>query len=183
PSAEPVISWLIDNAGEDGLSPLATGRGDNPWTALVRPRLPELFRTVAAGDAERAAAAAARIAGCGPGLTPSSDDLLCGYMAALHALTAAEPGGDGEAARLRLTRRMAESAAGKTNRISGTFLLESGDGYASDDVLRLLEALFSGAGTAALEAAAARVGGFGSTSGADMLTGMALAIIQHSYRR
>jgi hypothetical protein len=175
PGAEPVIDWLLRHGDAAGLAPLVTNGTDNPYTALIRPRLPALLAAVREKDAARAAEAAAQMAGCGPGLTPSSDDLLAGYMAALHALAACGH----MAAVLPMTARMAQRAANKTNRISGAFLLHSGNGQASEDVLALLEALFLG--TDGLNEAIARVGAYGSTSGADILTGIALAIF--SYRR
>ena len=70
-------------------------------------------------------------------------------------------------------------AAQRTNRISGAFLLHSGEGYVSEDVLRLLALLCSGADGQRVRDAAARVAAFGSTSGSDILTGIVLAIIHH----
>lgn len=175
PGAQPIIDWLSRQGDAAGLAPLVTNGAENPYTALIRPRLPALFAAVKERDATKAAEAAASIAGCGPGLTPSSDDLIAGYMAALHALAAAGH----MAAVLPMTICMAERAAKKTNRISGAFLLHSGNGQAGEDVLALLEALFLGAD--GLDGAIARVGAYGSTSGADILTGIALAIF--SYRR
>lgn len=175
PSEKPIVDWLVRHGDAAGLAVLLTGGGDNPYAALIRPRLPALVAAVENRDAANAAEAAAHMAGCGPGLTPSSDDLLCGYMAALHAMAAC-----GQIAPvLAITSRMAEYAAKRTNRISGAFLLHSGNGEVSEDVLALLEALFFGAD--GLDEAIARVGAYGSTSGADILTGIALAII--SYRR
>lgn len=174
PSAKPVLAWLAENGDENGLSPLVTGQKGNPYTALISSRLPALFEAVAENDVPRTAEAASRIAGCGMGLTPSSDDLLCGFMTTLHAYCAAGFGKISPDALLCMTRSMAQSAAEKTTRISAAFLLQSGNGFASDDVLTLFERLFSGAD---VREAVATVGSFGSTSGADMLTGIALAII------
>ena len=145
------------------------------YAAFLRPRLPQLFAAVAAGEAAQAGEAAAAIAGCGVGLTPSSDDLLTGYMAMLHALSAIGVLGDV----VPMTRAIASRAAQRTNRISGAFLLHSGEGYVSEDVLRLLALLCSGADGQRVRDAAARVAAFGSTSGSDILTGIVLAIIHH----
>lgn len=172
-SAAPVIDWLSRHRDAAGLSVLITRQGDNPYAALIGPRLPALLEAVAGGDAARAAEAAAAIAGCGPGLTPSSDDLLAGYMAMLHALAAGGYGSE----MLTMTHGIAAGAAKRTNRIAGAFLLQCGDGYVSEDVLALLDALLWDAGGDGLKNALDRVGAIGSTSGADMLTGIALAII------
>lgn len=171
----PLLAVLASGRGEDGLSALVTRCKSNVYADFLAPRLPRLFAAVAAGDAAEAGEAAARIAGCGVGLTPSSDDLLTGYMAMLHALSAIGVLGDV----VPLTRAMAARAAQKTNRISGAFLLQSGAGYVSEDVLRLLQLLCSDSDAQQIERAAARVAAFGSTSGGDMLTGIVLAIIHH----
>lgn len=171
----PLLTVLASGRGEDGLSALVTRCKSNVYADFLAPRLPRLFAAVAAGDAAEAGEAAARIAGCGVGLTPSSDDLLTGYMAMLHALSAIGVFGDV----VPLTRAMAARAAQKTNRISGAFLLQSGAGYVSEDVLRLLQLLCSDSDAQQIERAAARVAAFGSTSGSDMLTGIVLAIIHH----
>lgn len=171
----PLLTVLASGRGEDGLSALVTRCKSNVYADFLAPRLPRLFAAVAAGDAAEAGEAAARIAGCGVGLTPSSDDLLTGYMAMLHALSAIGVLGDV----VPLTRAMAARAAQKTNRISGAFLLQSGAGYVSEDVLRLLQLLCSDSDAQQIERAAARVAAFGSTSGSDMLTGIVLAIIHH----
>ena len=96
-------------------------------------------------------------------------------MAMLHALSAIGVLGDV----VPLTHAIAARAAQKTNRISGAFLLQSGAGYVSEDVLRLLQLLCSDSDAQQIERAAARVAAFGSTSGSDMLTGIVLAIIHH----
>ena len=171
----PLLTVLASGRGEDGLSALVTRCKSNVYADFLAPRLPRLFAAVATGDAAEAGEAAARIAGCGVGLTPSSDDLLTGYMAMLHALSAIGVLGDV----VPLTRAMAARAAQKTNRISGAFLLQSGAGYVSEDVLRLLQLLCSDSDAQQIERAAARVAAFGSTSGSDMLTGIVLAIIHH----
>lgn len=171
----PLLTVLASGRGEDGLSALVTRCKSNVYADFLAPRLPRLFAAVAAGDAAEAGEAAARIAGCGVGLTPSSDDLLTGYMAMLHALSAIGVLGDV----VPLTHAIAARAAQKTNRISGAFLLQSGAGYVSEDVLRLLQLLCSDSDAQQIERAAARVAAFGSTSGSDMLTGIVLAIIHH----
>ena len=79
--------------------------------------------------------------------------------------------------------RAALAAAGKTNRISGTFLLQAGSGQISEDVLSLLKLLFSGSDPDRVREAALRVASFGSTSGTDTLTGIVLAIIHTSIWR
>ncbi len=171
----PLLSVLASGGEPDGLSALVTRLKSNVYADFLRPRLPRLFAAVAAGEAAEAGEAAAAIAGCGIGLTPSSDDLLTGYMAMLHAMSAV--GVLGNIA--PVAREIAGRAAQKTNRISGAFLLQSGEGYVSEDVLHLLRLLYSDSDALQIKQAATRVAAFGSTSGSDMLTGIVLAIIHH----
>ena len=161
---------------DDGLSPLVTGQSEGVYARFLRPRLPALFRAVAVAEGPAAVEAVKRIAGCGIGLTPSSDDLLTGYFAAVRVL-ARYGRMDGRLPAMLPT--LAAAAAERTNAVSGTFLKESGEGLVSRDFLRLLNSLFSGADEAAVQLDARRVASFGSTSGRDMLTGLVLAIQQH----
>ena len=171
----PLLSVLASGGESDGLSALVTRLKSNVYADFLRPRLPRLFAAVAAGEAAEAGEAAAAIAGCGIGLTPSSDDLLTGYMAMLHAMSAV--GVLGNIA--PVAREIAGRAAQKTNRISDAFLLQSGEGYVSEDVLHLLRLLYSDSDALQIKQTAMRVAAFGSTSGSDMLTGIVLAIIHH----
>lgn len=164
-----VLASLPDS---DGLSCLATGSGTNLYADFLRPRVKRFQTALKSGDPALAAAAASQMAGCGVGLTPSSDDLLCGYFLAWQILT--QKGG--ERAYLDGLQAMAEKAAEKTNRISGAFLLQSARGYAAEEVLCLLERLFGGAEEASLKKAARRVLDIGATSGGDILTGVCLAL-------
>lgn len=170
-----LLSVLREGDAAQGLAPLVTQAPDNVYTRFLWPRVERMIETVAAGDADRAAEAAERIAGCGAGLTPSSDDLLAGYLLTLRALANV---GFSQDARAFLPD-MARRAAAKTNRISATFLLHSGEGLASEAMLALLETILSDADDTAAGRSAGRVASIGSTSGGDMLAGMALAILHH----
>ncbi len=160
---------------EMSLAPLVTGGAENTYTRFLAPRLERLFYAVSLGAGEEAAQAAANCAGCGMGLTPSSDDLLSGYFTTLHLLFRAENRPEDKA----IISNMAQAAAEKTNRISGTFLLHSGMALANTAICDLDRSIFTFMDQAAANRAIARVLAIGSTSGADMLTGMALALRQH----
>lgn len=158
---------FLASAPGDGLSRLALGRVEGPFAALLVPRLEVLRRAVRTGDAPAASAAARRVAGCGPGLTPSSDDLLCGYLSQLPR--------SGDWA--RLAAGMARAAAEATNDISAALLLRAGEGLYSEDVLALIACLRRGGGGAELAACLLRVARFGSSSGYDFLTGVYFGVI------
>ena len=170
------ISEALDGAdAEASLAPLATGGEGNAYTRLLAPRLEQLFSAVKLGAWDEATQAAASCAGCGMGLTPSSDDLLCGYFTTLHLLYRAN-GNLGAKAHIQY---MAQAAASKTNRISASFLLQSGMSLANEAVCDLFRSIFTDSDTCSANRAIARVLAIGSTSGADMLTGVTLALRQH----
>ena len=109
------------------------------------------------------------------GLTPSSDDLLCGYVSTLHLRYRASGQFDVKQQLLPL----AQAAADRTNRISGTFLLHSGMALANAAICDLDRSIFTYMDIAAANRAIERVLAIGSTSGADMLTGIVLGLRQH----
>ena len=140
----------------------------NHYTAFLLPRVRRLFDALHTGQIVEISAAAGAMAGCGPGLTPSSDDFLCGMMAAMLA----RGGARGRVLRtMDITQRMGCAARVKTNVISGSFLIRSSQGLLSADVLDTVGQLFSNGPTQSLESAASRVITFGETSGTDILSG------------
>ena len=167
PAMAEVLQRFLAGGPDEGLVPLALGRDDGPYAKLLLPRLEALRSAARARDPAAAAAAAGRMAGCGVGLTPSSDDLLCGYLAALPR----------EAPWEAMARAMARAAARGTNDISAALLLRAGDGLFSEDVLALMTCLRLGADGPELEEALDRVAAFGSSSGRDFLTGLYFGVI------
>jgi hypothetical protein len=130
----------------------------------------EAVRRYAAGhDDDVAGAVGAQIAGRGPGLTPSGDDLLVGVM---HALTvwpslAAERG----AAELRAL--LSEASAPRTTRISRAYLTAASLGLATEPWHDFVRSLTEDDDTVlAAVSALLRVG---ETSGADAVTGLCWA--------
>ncbi|MGW1993928.1 DUF2877 domain-containing protein [Embleya sp. NPDC001921] len=105
------------------LEPVRTG-----LSADARADLAELGRHVAT-DPERAYAAALRLIGLGPGLTPSGDDALCGFLLALRLLAPDPAGGRYASA---LGARVAAHAPGRTTDLSAALLGHAvrGDGCA-----------------------------------------------------
>ena len=129
-----MVRQFLAAAPEEGLARLALGRSDGLYAGLLAPRLEALRRAVRAGETETAARAARRMAGCGPGLTPSSDDLICGYLALL-------PSGGAWAG---MAEAIAAAAARGTNDISAALLLRAGEGQFSEDALGLIGCLRRG---------------------------------------
>jgi hypothetical protein len=148
---------------------------DHPIHGALLSRLERGLRAISAflsGDADLAHAARAirtDVAGLGPGLTPSGDDLLTGIM---HAITlwpqiAARAGG------LQARAAIMEAARGRTTRLSSAYLEAAGAGLATEPWHRLVRSLTGPAG--AVRAAARAMLRVGETSGADALTGFCWA--------
>ena len=152
---------------------LVAERADGPrggWDAVIpKPDLEELESALAGGDAARATGAAGRIAGLGPGLTPSGDDLLAGALAT-HAW--AEAAGILEA-REPLRLAITEEAAARTTRLASQLIRAAAAGEVAAPPARILASVFARVGTFPPDLAPLLA--VGATSGADMLAGIRLA--------
>lgn len=121
-------------------------------------------------SAQRAMRAAVDyLVGRGLGLTPSGDDVLCGYGCGLWFLY----GGRGLAA--SYFDAVAAAYPGKTTAVSEAYLNAICAGYANADYIGLCSALRAG-GVAMLPARLSRVLEVGHTSGADGLLGFGAAL-------
>lgn len=171
------LKRVIESSAEpEDMSALILDDRSNPYCELIRPRMAALSLAVKEQNLEACREAAASISGCGIGLTPSSDDLLCGYLSAYAALSLSL--GRRRERILELTREMAFAAAQHTTELSAAFLLQSGEGLVSEDVFQLLRCIFSDIAYPMLTGYATKVASYGSTSGTDTLTGIYLAITQ-----
>ena len=149
-----------------GLRGLIEGRCGDVYCSFLRPRIEDFRAAVLHGGPADAAGAAARLAGCGPGLTPSSDDLLCGYISVFP-----------QTARNRqVCAAVTDAALKKTNDISAALLRNAKAGLFSADILDLFSAFRDG-GPDRIQDALGRVARFGSSSGCDFLTGMYYGIL------
>lgn len=138
---------------------------DDPFARAGCEGALRLSEAMAGDDAALAGAALERLLGLGRGLTPSFDDFLCGACYTLNRLRAASPFTAGlNGALLRL-------APVRTNEYSAAYLRAAAAGELSalDDVLD------SGPG-AERDRAIAAVLELGSSSGADMLSGLLFAL-------
>ena len=123
-------------------------------------------------DVREASAAAARLIGLGPGLTPSGDDFLAGFLAGAWAAAA------GDAARARFVEALGGEIVRRsvqTNDISRGFLDDAARGWAAEPVIRLIEGVYGGE-RVSVRAAARGVLGMGSSSGADVMAGVVSAV-------
>ncbi|MDR7495260.1 MAG: DUF2877 domain-containing protein [Armatimonadota bacterium] len=110
-------------------------------------------------------AVASGVAGRGPGLTPSGDDLLTGVMHAITVWPHIAAPADG----VRAREVLAAAALGRTTRISAAYLQAAAEGLAAEPWHGLVRSLDRSA--SAVKAAVRRILAVGHTSGADALTG------------
>ncbi len=135
----------------------------HPLPSYLLPAFERLKQALHQPDPSGLIDAASALAGLGPGLTPTGDDVLAGVMLRLHLM--------GHAA---LAAPMYAAAAPRTTRLSRAFLSAARDGLVNVAWMDLLQALAHGP-LMALDRAARRVLAFGATSGADMLHGFLAA--------
>jgi hypothetical protein len=127
----------------------------------------ELAAACRTGDLGRAAVAAKRLVGLGPGLTPSGDDILAGLLVTLRVLGGAPE----QALAGAIAEAVLPTAYDRTTALSATLLHCAARGQAGREVAAVLRGL---TGAEPLGPAAARLRAAGHTSGADLIWGIAL---------
>ena len=91
---------LVERAPEQGFAPLLAGASsarssiERAFATRLSHTLPLLARATERRDVTAVALAAARLVGLGPGLTPSGDDFIAGYLAALWSRAGFDTGID-----------------------------------------------------------------------------------------
>ena len=166
---------VIESHGESyDISPLVTDAKSNDYCDAVRPLLDALHEAVCEQELAECEQTAAAIAGFGNGAIPSSDMLLCGYVAGYAALSAAL--GRSHQRVLSVTRALTSGAAARTTEASAALLLQSGEGLVSEDVFQLLRCIFSDASYQTTVAYANKVATAASGNGPDILTGIYLVV-------
>jgi Protein of unknown function (DUF2877) len=120
-------------------------------------------------EPDRFADAASRLAGMGPGLTPSGADWLVGLTISLTRLSLS--GALAERVQPALAAMLTPRVLASTTRLSRTFLWFAAQGVANTDLLDLARALALGG--QGLEERVGRVTAIGDTSGADTALGLA----------
>lgn len=156
-----------------------------------RATVTELARRTACGDRPAAVAAAEQLLGLGPGLTPSGDDVLSGFLLALRHLAPAAAAGRALNRPLRagrtaaaddaawLASRITALAPGRTTDLSAALLGHAARGDGCAQAVELINAV---AGNSPVGPALARLLAVGHTSGADLGLGVlagARAVLAH----
>jgi hypothetical protein len=144
--------------------------GEMEGSAFIAP-LRHLQDALVSNQASSIAGTLESFLGCGPGLTPSGDDLILGYLLALNrwgdSLTLPFDRG-------LLNRLVVTQAYQKTTTLAANLLECASRGLADQRLMVALDALMTG--TPDVAAAVGCLLDWGSSSGSDALVGMALAI-------
>jgi len=143
----------------------APGALERALAARLGVLLPALARASARRDADALAAAAACLVGLGPGLTPSGDDFLVGWLAALWSRATAE----GNCAFLLRLGAILAPAFRRTHAISRQMLADASQGCFAQHLAGVTAAL---AGRAQIGPACEQALAHGHSSGADALCGV-----------
>ena len=166
---------VIESYGSsEDLSPLVTDGKTNPDCDEIKPMLDDLHEAVRDQEPEACRSIGGRIAGFGNAVMPSSDVLLCGYVAGYSALSCAL--GRSRQRVLSITRALTSAAAEQTTESAAAVLLQSGEGLVSEDTFQMLRCIFSDASYQTLTAYANKVATAESGNGPDLLTGIYLAV-------
>jgi hypothetical protein len=168
------LAALREHSVRGGFAPLVLNDADpgSPLAGAMRRRLwsslPLLDSARASLDAPLAAEALEQLAGLGPGLTPSGDDFIVGYLAGLQSRcrldSALRPFVNG------LTAPLARVAAA-SNLISRQFILNALDGEFAEGLAAVVAAITAHDQHRA-RAAAERLACLGHSSGCDSLLGL-----------
>ncbi len=160
---------IAAQAPAGGLARVSVERAGPVLTPLERSAslgLTDLSSGLRQANRAQVARGARMLAGLGPGLTPSGDDVLAGCLLALAAL----PDMDGASVR----EAIASSARHRTTHISTAYLDAAARGEASEAWHRLVAAMGT-SDAVPLISAARQVLAVGETSGSDVLGGFVLA--------
>jgi hypothetical protein len=154
----------------DRLLSAAPGRPPETLDVLAAaawPGVALLLRAWRSNRPARAARAAARLVGLGPGLTPSGDDLLAGFMVAGL--------GDLSAGARERNQAVLEAAVGRTSDLGFARLRYAAEGELDGRSVRTLDALVAGR-PFDVEAATTDLLAYGHSSGVDTLVGLLLGV-------
>ncbi|MDQ7840310.1 MAG: DUF2877 domain-containing protein [bacterium] len=168
---EAVVDELRAHGSESGVTARSAAAGGGLLEALACGL--DAIAAFLSGESSSGATAHAvvvQIAGRGPGLTPSGDDLLTGIV---HAVTLWPKLADAAGGASRVRDLLVSAAVPHTTRISAAYLEAARQGWASEPWHALVAGI--GQGPDAVRAAAQRLLGIGETSGADALTGFCWA--------
>jgi hypothetical protein len=141
----------------------------NRYSEFAWPRVSKLICSISEGDLTEITNASRGIAGFGPGLTPSSDDMLIGFMISL--IYAAHYYNWGRQWAEDINSAILKGAEGRTNQLSYEMMSYAAKGEVTKNIHQLMSCIYSNS-TQLIHRSALDVMDYGETSGADMLLGI-----------
>jgi len=176
-----LASYLARHASPEGLAPLVgplllnRSTTDTPLHQMALPLLRLLLKSTIEQDIIGVVGAVTGLAGLGPGLTPSGDDVLGGFIAVMALL--AEYLSDEAAFYQAIALCIPGLARSRTLSLSSVLLEHAAHGEVAEHLGNLLLSLaLPVENSEVVQEAAARLLAYGATSGADTLLGVLLAL-------
>jgi len=167
-----------NNAGLGGLLALVRpgaakvkANGFNIFAIAALPRIVRLEKALRSDEKSALADAVCELVGLGPGLTPSSDDMLAGLV--LLCVLYAKNNGRARRANLLVAHAAAAPPRGRTTILSEEFLGQAASGRGNERVMRLCAAILTER-RESVELETRRVLAIGETSGTDTVLGIVL---------
>ena len=159
----PLLKWMDSPV-------LKPGNSENQLTGFIHKAL-DLQRHVRENEPIKAGRILDSFLGCGPGLTPSGDDFVWGFLVTLNRWQASlcpqfEIG--------RLYEFILTEANKKTTSLSATLIECAVQGWADAKMMMVMDCLFTGKGS--VDDQVEKILAYGSSSGVDAFAGMAVAI-------
>lgn len=145
----------------------------NRVAKLALPQIRSLVAAIKSKDLDLLGDSAKKLVGLGPGLSPSADDLLVGFMSSLCWM-ANSFGKDADYLH-RANQTILASALGRTTLLSQQMLKHAAIGETNEIIEGFLEAMLA-AGSDRVRKAAGRVLTMGETSGEDTMVGILLGL-------
>ncbi len=167
------IAPIVFSCGEyfESLKPFRSETVEtNNYCSFIEDRFIRLFRNVIDNDLESFLDSIKNIIGFGPGLTPSTDDFIAGFMVGLIYLSNYYDMNISEA--IQLNNMMIKDLDNKTTKISYKMLESAAIGEVSEDVTELLSCIFNKSTNNELKTSMLRVLDYGETSGTDTVCGI-----------
>jgi hypothetical protein len=152
----------------------------NIFASAALHRIVRLEEAFCSGDELLLKGAVTDLMGLGPGLTPSSDDMLAGLV--LLSVLYSENRGSPERPTGLIARATSAQARGRTTLLSEEYLMQAALGRGNESPMRLCAALLSG-GRKSVERETKRVLSIGETSGTDTVLGILLGTMLCMGRR
>ena len=145
--------------------------GHNIYAVNALPHIKSLVGSALSGNFCAVGTTAGRLIGLGPGLTPSCDDMLIGFMSSL-VLAAPALGGDVEYAR-KINNAIVSYANSQTTLLSRKLLEHAAEGETVELIHNLVESILTGTGEHVREITLNLLA-VGHSSGTDALLGLLL---------